>query len=293
MRIHKASYPFYAVVALIAALLVACCDDHHHHYVRVAFVDDYGAPGSVFVITGRGFDQDAVVWFGGVSAAVYVPDRRTIFGVVPDLAPGIVDVVVTNPASGASWGPLEFAVIARAVLSDIEGYAYFPYEDPWGNYPVYYDTGNELILVTLYDADDIYYAFPLREFITDTTGYYWFSGVSPDWYYLTAEAIECDLDWDIAYYYWTDTPDFELLPGELAIWDLYLEYDGWESGCPLAALYLHELAEHGARELESQPNLDQLHNIRLERFRREGRQRPLEFRLKSQSEQADSQPAAE
>ena len=36
-----------------------------------------------------------------------------------------------------------------------KGYAYFPFEDEWGNYPVYYDTGNELILVTLYDADEI------------------------------------------------------------------------------------------------------------------------------------------
>jgi hypothetical protein len=71
-----------------------------------------------------------------------------------------------------------------------KGHAYFPFEDEWGNYPVYYDTGNELILVTLYDADDIYYEFPLRDFLTDTDGFFKLRNVHPGWYYLTAEAQE-------------------------------------------------------------------------------------------------------
>jgi len=215
MRIHKISYPFYTVVALIAALLVGC-DDHHHH----------------------------------------------------------VHVIV--PATG-----------------DIEGYAYFPYEDEWGNYPVYYDTGNELILVTLYDADDLNYEFPLRDYLTDTDGYFRFSDVTPDWYYLTAEAQEYDPVFDITDFYWSETNDFEVLAGDLHVWELFLEYEGSVAGRAVGVEALETLRQKGAGEISWDSDLQLFHDARSERLRSESRQRPLKFRLKSESEQPDSQPAVE
>jgi len=215
MRIHKISYHFYTVLAIIVALLVGCDDDHHHVYVIA-------------------------------------------------------------PATG-----------------DIEGYAYFPYEDEWGNYPVYYDTGNELILVTLYDADDLYYEFPLRDYLTDTDGYFRFSDVTPDWYYLTAEAQEYDPVLDITDFYWAETYDFEVLAGDLHIWELFLEYEGSVAGRALGVEALDTLRQKGAGEMTWDSDLQLFHDARSKRLRREGRQRPLKFRLKSQSEQTDSQPAAE
>ncbi len=126
--------------------------------------------------------------------------------------------------------------ITMDTMSDIEGYAYFPCEDELGNYPVYYDTGNYDILVTLYDADDIYYEYPLREYLTATMGYYQFINVSPGWYlFLTAEAQVYDEALDITDYYWTETDDFCLFEGELYIQDLFLEYDSSEPGEPLSA----------------------------------------------------------
>ena len=51
-----------------------------HLLISVGFKENYGSPGSVFVIAGAGFDPDAVVWFDGSSAAVYVHDSNTIYG---------------------------------------------------------------------------------------------------------------------------------------------------------------------------------------------------------------------
>jgi hypothetical protein len=269
---------------LFAAVQTGC---HSHHAVRVLFVENFGAPGSVFVIAGAGFDLDAVVWFDGSSAAVAVFDGNRIHGVVPDLPPGVVDVFITNPSSGMSWGPLLFDVLFAPVGGDIDGFAYFPYEDPWGNYPVYYGTGNELILVTLYDADDIYYMFPLRDYLTDTDGYFYFLDVTPDWYFLTAEAIECDVVNDIADYYWSATPDFDLLPAELRFWELYLWYDGWEYGCPRSAALLKDMSELGPGEIAQSADLERLRAARSERFRLEGKQRPIELRVKVPADQAE------
>jgi|GEM_PF-3099130 len=288
MNRSRIRWHFWTVLVLLAAIQAGC--HSHHHEVYFGFVEDFGAPGSVFVIVGAGFDPDAVVWFDGSSAAVYVPDSTRIYGVVPNLPPGFVDVDIINPSSGMSWGPLLFDVVVPPIGGDIDGFAYFPYEDLWGNYPVYYSTGNELILVTLYDADDIYYMFPLRDYLTDTTGYFLFTDVTPDWYFLTAEAIECDVVNDIADYYWAATYDFDLLPGELRFWELYLLYDGWEYGCPLSATLLRSMSEVGKGEMAKSADLERLRAARSERFRREGRQRPMELRVKVPSEQTEPEP---
>ncbi len=176
---------------------------------------------------------------------------------------------------------------------DIEGYAYFPYQDPWGNYPVYYDTGNELILVTLYDADDIYYAFPLRDYLTATSGYFRFSDVTPDWYYLTAEAQEYDPVFDVTDFYWAETYDFEVRVGDLHVWELFLEYDGSVPGFAIGVKALDTLRQKGTGEITWNSDLQLFHDARSERFRHEGRERPIEFRLKSQSEHVESQRATE
>ena len=279
------------VLVLFAAVL-AGCDGHHHHEVHVCFVEDFGAPGSVFVISGARFDPDAVVWFGGSSASVAVFDGTTIYGVVPDLPPGVVDVDIVNPRSGMSWGPLPFDVLSPGLRGDIEGFAYFPEYDIWGN-PLYYATGNHRILVTLYDADDIHYMFPLRDnwpALTDTTGYFLFTDVTPDWYFLTAEAIECDLDLDIADYYWAETYDFDLLPGELRFRELYLLHDGWEYGCPAGAALLKGISKLGQGEVAPSADLERFRAARSERFRQEDRQRPVALRLKTQTNQSEQEP---
>ena len=67
MNRNRIRWYFWAVLVLFAAVQTGC---HSHHEVRVAFVENFGAPGSVFVIAGAGFDPDAVVWFDGSSAAV-------------------------------------------------------------------------------------------------------------------------------------------------------------------------------------------------------------------------------
>jgi hypothetical protein len=182
-------------------------------------------------------------------------------------------------------------VIIIPPTGDIEGFAYFPYTDEFGNFPVYYDTGNELILVTLYDADDITYDFPLRDYLTDTDGYYRFSDVTPDWYFLTAEAIEYDPVMDITDYYWVATPDFELRAYEVHIWDMYLEYDGSEPGPPRALAALTKLRELGPGELLWKPELESYHKDRAERFREQLRERPQELRLKLQMRQAQPEVA--
>ena len=176
----------------------------------------------------------------------------------------------------------------------IKGYAYFPFEDEWGNYPVYYDTGNQLILVTLYDAGDIYYEYPLRDFLTYTDGFFRFRRVTPGWYFLTAEALEYDSVLDITDFYWAETEDFDVLAGDIHIWDLYLEYDSSEPGYPRSAETLNELRELGPGELEWEPELELFHKLRLERFQQEGsRERPVGLRLKTDSEQLQGAPPSE
>ncbi len=173
-----------------------------------------------------------------------------------------------------------------------KGFAFFPFEDELGDYPVYYDTGNELILVTLYDADDIHYEFPLRDFLTDTDGFFKFRNANPGWYFLTAEAQEYDTVLDITDFYWAETEDFRVRAGDIHIWELYLEYDGSEPGFLRSAQTLKELGQLGPGELEWGPELEQFHGLRLERFERKGLQeRPLKLRLKTDNEQP--QPAAQ
>ena len=171
-------------------------------------------------------------------------------------------------------------------LGDIEGFAYFPEYDAWGN-PIYYDTGNEGIWVTLYDADDILYEFPLRDYLTDTDGYFRFSDVTPDWYFLTADTSWYDPVFDVTDFYWAETPDFEVLVGVLHIWDLFLEWDGSVPGQALAPMALTSLNESGPGEKTWNAELNTLHGARSERFRLEGRQRPIELRVKVSSEQTE------
>jgi hypothetical protein len=288
MKKNRITYRLCALLVLVAAIQTGC--NSHHHDVYTGFIEDFGAPGSVFVITGAGFDPDAVVWFDGSSAAVYVHDSWTIYGVVPDLPGGVVAVDIVNPSSGMSWGPLLFSVEIPPVTGDIEGFAYFPQEDPWGNYPAYYDTGNELILVTLYDADDIYYMFPLRDnfpLLTDTTGYFLFTDLAPDWYFLTAEAETYDPVFDITDFYWAETLDFDLLPGELRFRELYLLWFDWQYGRTLGATLLKGISEQGSEQVAPSSNLERFRAARSERFRLEGRQRPVELRVKVPSEQTE------
>jgi hypothetical protein len=166
-----------------------------------------------------------------------------------------------------------------------KGHAFFPFEDELGDYPVYYDTGNELILATLYDADDIFYEFPLRDFLTDTDGFFRFRKIERGWYFLTAEAQEYDPVLDITDFYWVETEDFRVRAGDIHIWELYLEYDGSEPGFLRSAQTLKKLGQLGPGELEWGPELEQFHELRLERFqRKELQERPLKLRLETDNE---------
>ena len=177
-------------------------------------------------------------------------------------------------------------------VGDIEGYASFPYEDEWGNYP--YDTENDLILVTLYDADDIDYEFPLRDYTTGWMGFFQFIDVLPGWYFLTAEVWEYDQVLDITDIYWAETEeDFLVLEGGVHIWDLFLEYSETVPGLPLAASLLKDLSERGAGELEWSPELERYHELRLERFKKGNTQGlPAKSRPKTDTEQLEPAPAS-
>lgn len=168
-------------------------------------------------------------------------------------------------------------VLDGSDTGDIEGFAYFPYEDASGDYPVYYDTGNELILVTLYEAGDIYYEFPLRDYVTGTTGYFAFWNVEADWYYLTAETQEYDSVLDVTNYYWAETPDFELDEYDILVWELFLELEESVPGLSASASAFDKVCLRGDGELPAQPELDLFHELRLDRFREQDRQRPSDL----------------
>lgn len=180
----------------------------------------------------------------------------------------------------------DYVEVVLPPLGDIEGYAYFPEYDIWGD-AIYYDTGNHDIWVTLYDRDDIYYEFPLRDYLTDTDGYFRFSDVTPDWYFLTADISLYDPVFDVTDFYWAETPDFEVLVGELHIWDLFLEWDRSVPGQAIASKALSALSQSGPGEKTWDADLKLFHDARSERFRFEGRQRPVELRVKVPSEQTE------
>jgi hypothetical protein len=150
----------------------------------------------------------------------------------------------------------------------IEGAAFFPYESVYGEYPVYYTDGNELILVTLYSADDIYYEAPLRDYLTDTFGFYRFRNVYPGWYFLTAEALEYDPLAGVTYVYWAEIPDFYAYENGVEVWDLFLVWDRTEWGYPVGAKLFDEITLQKPGELEPTDTLNSYHKTRLDTLRK-------------------------
>lgn len=106
-------------------------------------------------------------------------------------------------------------------FATIEGVAYFPSYDS-GPDPSYYDDGNFGIQVALHGDDGT----PLEIQITGDSGYYRFDDVPEGYYFITAFAEEYDELEDLYHTYETESPDIDILGGEIFEVDLFLEYVG-------------------------------------------------------------------
>ncbi len=105
---------------------------------------------------------------------------------------------------------------------DVEGIAYFPYESGYGEYPVYYETGNADIHVTLYDMHgDI-----VGHDVTGDDGFYLFTDAPPGTYYVNAYIELYNPDKRAYDIFEADSYDFYVDHDEIVIVDLYLEYTG-------------------------------------------------------------------
>jgi len=106
-------------------------------------------------------------------------------------------------------------------LSSIEGIAYFPLYEGSPN-PSYYIDGNYGIQVALHADDETVIEIQ----ITGDSGYYRFDDVPQGYYFITAFAEEYDEYDDLYYQYDAESPDIDIMGGEIVVVDLYLEYAG-------------------------------------------------------------------
>lgn len=102
--------------------------------------------------------------------------------------------------------------------SRIEGYAYFPYQDG-GRYPVYYESGNEDILVTLRNQ----YGDPLEEYMTDEDGFYNFLDIRRGTYSVSAYITLYNPEQKQYDTYEADSRSFYVDSNKTIMVDLYLE----------------------------------------------------------------------